>query len=96
MPQFEYSLSEQRPELFNRCQLPSTSPIPVSYEGSLICEASIPIDGNILFDLPRDLIEKFSSGKVMVMIDSTSLLPHDAIDDFQMVKITAIEFYDRN
>ena len=61
----------------------------------MLCEASIPLDGNITFNLPTDLIEKFGSGKVMVMIDSTSLLPHHEIDDFQMVKVTAIEFYDR-
>lgn len=96
MPQFEYSLAEYRPELFSKCQLPSASPVPVSYEGSFLCDAIIPANGKISMDLPPELIERLGLGNVMVMIDSTSLLPHHEIDDFQMVKITAIEFYDRS
>jgi len=34
--------------------------------------------------------------RVMVMIDTTSLIPHEALDDFQMVRIVGIEIYDRN
>jgi hypothetical protein len=46
--------------------------------------------------VPENLIPRMESDRVLVMIDTTSLLPHDALDDFQMVRIVAIEIYDRN
>jgi len=96
MPIYKFSLAERRPELFKNCRLPSTRPIPVSYEGRMLCEITIPQDGSIELELPADLISRIEADKVMVMIDSTSLLPHDALDDFQLVRVTEIEFYDRD
>lgn len=96
MPKFTFSLAERRPELFRSCQLPTTAPIPVSYEGSFLGDVAIPASG--IFDLPvtESLIPRMQNDRVMVMIDTTSLLPHDALDDFQMVRIVGIEIYDRN
>lgn len=47
-------------------------------------------------ELPHDLIARIESGKVMMMIDNASLLPHQEFDDFQIVRITEIEMYDRD
>lgn len=96
MPLFTYSLARHRPELFKRCQLPTASPVPVSYEGKLLCEVSIPETGLIEMELPPELIDRIRSGKVMVMIDNASMLPHHEFDDFQIVRITEIEIYDRD
>jgi hypothetical protein len=96
MPKFTFSLAERRPELYKNCQLPTTTPVPVSYEGSFLGDVAIPASG--IFDLPitENLISRMQSDRVMVMIDTTSLLPHDVLDDFQMVRIVGIEIYDRN
>lgn len=96
MPKFTFSLPERRPELFKNCQLPTTTPIPVSYEGKFLGEVSIPVSGVIDLPMSDGLIPRMESDRVMVMIDTTSLLPHDALDDFQMVRIVGIEIYDRN
>ena len=96
MPKFPFSLAERRPELFKSCQLPSTTPVPVSYEGSFLGEVAIPLSGVIELPITENLIPRMQADRVMVMIDTTSLLPHDALDDFQMVRIVGIEIYDRN
>ena len=96
MPKFPFSLAERRPELFKNCQLPSTAPVPVSYEGKFLGDVAIPVSGVIDLPVTESLIPRMQSDRVMVMIDTASLLPHDAIDDFQMVRIVAIELYDRN
>lgn len=96
MPKFTFSLAERRPELFRNCQLPSPAPVPVSYEGSFLGDVAIPASGMIDLPLTESLIPRMQSDRVMVMIDTTSLLPHDALDDFQMVRIVGIEIYDRN
>lgn len=93
---FQFSLAEKRPELFKSCQLPAAAPVPVSYEGKFLGDVTIPADGVINLPIPEDLISRMASDRVLVMIDTTSLLPHDAIDDFQIVRITSIEIYDRN
>lgn len=96
MPTYKFSLAERRPELFKSCQLPGNSPVPVSYEGRFLGHVSVPADGVIELPAPDGLMERLESDTVLVMIDTTSLLPHDALDDFQMVGITSIEIYDRN
>ena len=96
MPKFRFSLAERRPELFKNCQLPTSTPVPVSYEGKLLGEVAIPGSGVIELPVTDALIPRMESDRVMVMIDTASLLPHDAIDDFQIVRIVAIELYDRN
>ena len=96
MPIYKFSLAEKRPELFKSCQLPANSPVPVSYEGKLLCDVAVPADGVIDIPIPDSLASRMESDRVLVMIDTTSLIPHDALDDFQMVRITSIEIYDRN
>ncbi len=96
MPKFPFSLAERRPELFKSCQLPSATPVPVSYEGIFLGEVAIPLSGVIELPITENLIPRMQADRVMVMIDTTSLLPHDALDDFQMVRIVGIEIYDRN
>lgn len=96
MPKFQFSLAERRPELFRNCQLPSPSPVPVSYEGRLLGEVSIPASGVIELPISDSLQPLMRSGQIMVMIDTASLIPHQPIDDFEMVRIVAIELYDRN
>ena len=96
MPKFPFSLAERRPELYKNCQLPSTGLVPVSYEGKFLGDVAIPASGVIDLPITENLIQRMQSDRVMVMIDTASLLPHDAIDDFQMVRIVAIELYDRN
>ena len=96
MPKFTFSLAERRPELFRNCQLPTTTPVPVSYEGNFLGDVAIPVSGIVDLPIPESLIPRMQTDRVMVMIDTTSLLPHDALDDFQMVGIVGIEIYDRN
>jgi len=96
MPKFTFSLAERRPELFKNCQLPTTTPVPVSYEGKFLGDVAIPASGVIDLPMTVGLIPRMESGRVMVMIDTTSLLPQDALDDFQMVRFVGIEIYDRN
>lgn len=96
MPLFSYSLAKFRPELYKNCQLPTPSPIPVSYEGTLLCEVEVPESGVIEMDIPDDLIQRIELGKVLVMIYNASLLPHREFDDFQMFRIMGVEIFDRN
>lgn len=96
MLKFSFSLAERRPELFRNCQLPSSAPVPVSYEGRFLGDVAIPASGVIDLPVTESLIPRMQSDRVMVMIDTASLLPHDAIDDFQIVRIVGIEIYDRN
>ena len=96
MPTCTFSLAERRPELFKNCQLPTSIPVPVTYEGDFLGEVTIPMSG--VFDLPLTdgLISRMEADSVMVMIDTASLLPHDTLDDFQIVRIVGIELYDRD
>ena len=96
MPKFTFSLAERRPELFRNCQLPTATPVPVSYEGKFLGDVAIPVSGVVDLPVTESLIPRMQADRVMVMIDTTSLLPHDALDDFQMVRIVGIEIYDRN
>lgn len=96
MPIYKFSLAERRPELFKSCQLPASVRVPFSYEGKLLGYVTIPASGVIDLPVTQRLISQFESDRVLVMIDTTSLLPHDALDDFQMVRITSIEIYDRD
>ena len=96
MHKFTFSLAERRPELFRNCELPTTAPVPVSYEGKFLGDVAIPVSGVVDVPIPESLILRMQTDRVMVMIDTTSLLPHDALDDFQMVRIVGIEIYDRN
>jgi hypothetical protein len=96
MPNISFSLAERRPEVFKSCQLPSTAPVPVSYEGKFLGDVTIPTSGVIDLSVPDGLASRMESDSVLVMIDTTSLLPHDALDDFQIVRITSIEIYDRD
>ncbi|MEQ1763906.1 MAG: hypothetical protein ABL984_12285 [Pyrinomonadaceae bacterium] len=96
MPKFTFSLAERRPELFKNCQLPTTIPVPVSYEGKFLGDVAIPVSGVVDLPVTESLIPRMQTDRVMVMIDTTSLLPHDALDDFQIVRIVGIEIYDRN
>jgi hypothetical protein len=96
MPIYKFSLAEKRPELFRSCQLPANAPVPVSYEGTFLCDVDVPADGIIDIPVPDTLVSRMESDRVLVMIDTTSLIPHDALDDFQIVRITSIEIYDRN
>ncbi|MEO5858057.1 MAG: hypothetical protein ABIR33_03820 [Pyrinomonadaceae bacterium] len=96
MPKFTFSLAERRPELYRTCQLPTSTPVTVSYEGNFLGEVAIPASGLVDLPVTESLIPRMESDRVMVMIDTTSLIPHDALDDFQMVRIVGIEIYDRN
>jgi hypothetical protein len=96
MPKFTFSLAERRPELFRNCELPTTTPVPVSYEGSFLGDVTIPESGIVDLPVTESLIPRMQTDRVMVMIDTTSLIPHDALDDFHMVRIVGIEIYDRN
>jgi len=96
MPKFTFSLAERRPELFRNCQLPTTTAVPVSYEGKLIGDVAIPASGIVDLPMTESLISRMQTDRVMVMFDTTSLIPHDALDDFQIVRIVGIEIYDRN
>jgi len=96
MPIFKFSLAERRPELFKSCQLPASSPVPVSYEGKYLGDVTIPASGVIDLRVPESLISRMESDRVLVMIDTSSLLPHDALDDFQMVRVVSIEIYNRD
>jgi hypothetical protein len=96
MPKFTFSLAERRPELFKNCQLPTTTPVPVTYEGQFLGNVAIPVSGVVDLPVTETLIPRMQTDRVMVMIDTTSLIPHDILDDFQMVRIVGIEIYDRN
>jgi hypothetical protein len=96
MLRFRFSLAERRPELFRSCQLPTPTPIPVSYEGSFLGDVTIPESGIVDLPVTESLSSRMQTDRVMVMIDTTSLIPHDALDDFQMARIVGIEIYDRN
>lgn len=96
MPIYKFSLADKRPELFRSCQLPANAPVPVSYEGKFLGDVTVPATGVIEIPVPDSLIPRMESDRVLVMIDTTSLLPHDALDDFQIVGIVSIEIYDRN
>jgi len=96
MPKISFSLAERRPELFKSCQLPSSAPVPVSYEGKYLGSVTIPVTGVVDLPVPEQLVSRMQADRVLVMIDTTSLLPHDVLDDFQLVRITSIEIYDRD
>jgi len=59
-------------------------------------DVTIPESGIVDLPVTQSLIPRMEADRVMVMIDTTSLIPHEALDDFQMVRIVGIEIYDRN